>query len=449
MLDPGITKKITVSSINCNSLNSSVASKNNRNLKVHGKTKLSTDIVFLCDLRLSNRQLVSSENEIRKAFQLNMYDGYDCFFNSTKNKRGVGIHINKKISYAVLGREDDPEVNFILLHIDLAGENLVIASVYGPNSMDLTFFTKLKAGLRSMSPNNAVPVIVGGDWNCTYSADPVNVNIDVINMIDLPNKRHSEAVIGRVYTVHPTSNAECYFLLMLLHSVVGPSSFQDLKTVDGFVCETYREACEKRGLLEHDQHWENTMAEASESQMPKSLRHLFCIILTTCKVSNPLALWEKCKKELSADILHHIKVKQENSESSELSTEAEYKTLLLLEDICLAMNGKLLPELGIPLENHNSTKALSAMLYRETHYNKEELKFDIDQKEPMLLPEQRLIYKEILQSVLENQEAIFFIDAPGGTGKTFLLNLLLSKVRKDVGIALAVASSGSNFVRYY
>jgi hypothetical protein len=236
---------------------------------------------------------------------------------------------------------------------------------------------------------------------------------------------------------------------MLLHSVVGPSSFQDLKTVDGFVCETYREACEKRGLLEHDQHWENTMAEASESQMPKSLRHLFCIILTTCKVSNPLALWEKCKKELSADILHHIKVKQENSESSELSTEAEYKTLLLLEDICLAMNGKLLPELGIPLENHNSTKALSAMLYRETHYNKEELKFDIDQKEPMLLPEQRLIYKEILQSVLENQEGIFFIDAPGGTGKTFLLNLLLSKVRKDVGIALAVASSGSNFVRYY
>jgi exonuclease III len=195
MLDPGITKKITVSSINCNSLNSSVASKNNRNLKVHGITKLSTDVVFLCDLRLSNKQLVSSENEIRKAFQLNMYDGYDCFFNSTKNKRGVGILINKKISYAVLGREDDPEENFILLHIDLAGENLVIASVYGPNSTDLTFFTKLKTGLRSMSPNNSVPVIVGGDWNCTYSADPVNVNIDVINMVDLPNKRHSEAVL--------------------------------------------------------------------------------------------------------------------------------------------------------------------------------------------------------------------------------------------------------------
>lgn len=37
---------------------------------------------------------------------------------------------------------------------------------------------------------------------------------------------------------------------------------------------------------------------------------------------------------------------------------------------------------------------------------------------------------------------MFFLDAPGGTGKTFLINLLLAKVRSDGGIALAVASSG-------
>jgi hypothetical protein len=76
-----MSAKISVSSVNCNSLNSSVASKNNRNLKVHGITKLGTDIIFLGDTRLCNKQLVSSENELTKLFQLNMYDGYDCFFN--------------------------------------------------------------------------------------------------------------------------------------------------------------------------------------------------------------------------------------------------------------------------------------------------------------------------------------------------------------------------------
>jgi len=37
---------------------------------------------------------------------------------------------------------------------------------------------------------------------------------------------------------------------------------------------------------------------------------------------------------------------------------------------------------------------------------------------------------------------IFFLNAPAGTGKTFLINLLLTKVRSNRSIALAVASSG-------
>ena len=36
----------------------------------------------------------------------------------------------------------------------------------------------------------------------------------------------------------------------------------------------------------------------------------------------------------------------------------------------------------------------------------------------------------------------YFIDGPGGTGKTFLYKLILSKIRSNEQIALAVASSG-------
>lgn len=35
-----------------------------------------------------------------------------------------------------------------------------------------------------------------------------------------------------------------------------------------------------------------------------------------------------------------------------------------------------------------------------------------------------------------------FLDAPGGTGKTFLISLLLAEIRSKNDIALAVASSG-------
>ncbi|XP_073505192.1 uncharacterized protein [Phyllobates terribilis] len=101
--------------------------------------------------------------------------------------------------------------------------------------------------------------------------------------------------LGRVYTVHP-SNAECFYLRMLLHVVKGPTSFSDLKTVGGHVCETFREACQRKGLLKNDGHWDMTLSEAAASQTPKRLRHLFAIILTTCSISNPLEIWTKLDK---------------------------------------------------------------------------------------------------------------------------------------------------------
>ncbi|GBN20200.1 hypothetical protein AVEN_149932-1, partial [Araneus ventricosus] len=63
----------------------------------------------------------------------------------------------------------------------------------------------------------------------------------------------SEA-LERVYTVHP-NNSECFFLRMLLHTIKGPTSYAMLKTVEGRVCYTFREACQKLGLLEDDEHW--------------------------------------------------------------------------------------------------------------------------------------------------------------------------------------------------
>ena len=37
---------------------------------------------------------------------------------------------------------------------------------------------------------------------------------------------------------------------------------------------------------------------------------------------------------------------------------------------------------------------------------------------------------------------VFFVDGPGGSGKTFLYNLILAKVRSQGRVALGMASSG-------
>jgi len=56
--------------------------------------------------------------------------------------------------------------------------------------------------------------------------------------------------------------------------------------------------------------------------------------------------------------------------------------------------------------------------------------------------EQKKIYNQIMLAVDARQGGFFFLDAPGGTGKTFLISLILAKIRSQKKIALAFASSG-------
>ncbi|GBM15679.1 hypothetical protein AVEN_262858-1 [Araneus ventricosus] len=84
-----------------------------------------------------------------------------------------------------------------------------------------------------------------------------------------PGIKSSDA-LGRVYTIHP-SNSECFHLRLLLHEVLGPTSFLDLKTVNGTVCETSKQACEMRGLFEDDSHRKSTLHEAATTHSARML----------------------------------------------------------------------------------------------------------------------------------------------------------------------------------
>jgi len=55
--------------------------------------------------------------------------------------------------------------------------------------------------------------------------------------------------------------------------------------------------------------------------------------------------------------------------------------------------------------------------------------------EHLLNNEQSYVYNKILEGIEKNTGQTFFLDAPGGTGKTFVINILLARVRKDHGIA--------------
>jgi hypothetical protein len=56
--------------------------------------------------------------------------------------------------------------------------------------------------------------------------------------------------------------------------------------------------------------------------------------------------------------------------------------------------------------------------------------------------DQRAAYDEIMSAIDGNEGGVFFVDGPGGTGKTFLYRALLATVRGQKKIAIATATSG-------
>lgn len=115
--------------------------------------------------------------------------------------------------------------------------------------------------------------------------------------------------IGRMYSVSPTQ-IELYHLRLLLLTVKGATSFNDLKTVNGETYQTFSETCLALGLIEDDDEWIKAMNEAAGWMMPRQLRKLFVRILLHCQPLHPEELWESFKVAMSEDYVRHFGILQ-------------------------------------------------------------------------------------------------------------------------------------------
>ncbi|XP_022041196.1 uncharacterized protein LOC110943770 [Helianthus annuus] len=206
--------------------------------------------------------------------------------------------------------------------------------------------------------------------------------------------------VGRIHYVSP-SLGDCYFLRILLNHVIGPMSFNDIKTVDGKVYDTFKDACFARGLLDDDNEYIIAMTEAS-----------------TWSIS---------------DFLHLVIPEEE------------------IENICLSHIEKLLHAYGSTLSSFsdmpnvpdNYISALNnQMIMKELPYDRATIKKELASYLKSLTDEQRKVYQTIMNAVAKGSGGVFFVYGYGGTGKTFLWKTFAAALRFKGEVFLNVASSG-------
>ena len=106
------------------------------------------------------------------------------------------------------------------------------------------------------------------------------------------------------------------------------------------------------------------------------------------------------------------------------------------------MGRRELSEYCLPQPQTVDNDRFAWIYHREIDYNQAEQQSFVEQNVPLLTADQRQVYDCFCSMIDGDDGGMLFLDAPGGTGKTFLINLILAKLHSEGKIALATASSG-------
>jgi hypothetical protein len=157
---------------------------------------------------------------------------------------------------------------------------------------------------------------------------------------------------------------------------------------------------------------------------------LFAIIMVFCEASNIHYLWDKHFESMSKD--YHCTM------SNNLKCVQQI-VLKDIDDIVSSMD-KDIRDYGLPeLDDQDAEQGYHSREVREQYslgVNETDLRgmHNLNQ-------EQVFGYMEIIEHVINRKGRVFFVDNPGGTGKTFLYRCLIATIRSESLIVVATATS--------
>ena len=188
------------------------------------------------------------------------------------------------------------------------------------------------------------------------------------------------------------------------------------------------------GLCESNEHYHAALEDVLRTSSASRARLFLATVLASCNLAQPGQFWQRWSTELSDDFRHEI-------------PDAQIAASRALADLQehLARRGKCNSDFQIPMPSHFN---LDRFRLRELHA---ELCYDAideaagaaamrEQMGPYLA--QAAAFDEIRAAIDSQSPAVFFIDGPGGTGKSFLLTALLRYTRGLGDVAVACSWNG-------
>lgn len=251
------------------------------------------------------------------------------------------------------------------------------------------------------------------------------------------SRRQRRVKIARVKAVRPGSGEEFYIRQLLLHKPA--SGFRDLRTTGQgtparMTHPTFQAAATFLGLFEDQDEASLALQEAIDlRQEPRSLRHLFCLLIIDGAPAQ--RLWDDNRRALSADFVPRgtaAPSEQELAMADNAAMASIAETLYRL--------GTSPVEYGLRLMDNDRPEEVAAELaafLSRRHVFRDRC----DQARERFNPEQRELYNKALR-MIENpgEERLLLIQGRAGRGKTFVIHAVIDRMR-SLGQVVAVSGA--------
>ena len=172
--------------------------------------------------------------------------------------------------------------------------------------------------------------------------------------------------------------------------------------------------------------------------MPHRICHLFAMILLFCNPNDIEHLWEVAYNNMSEDYSQHTDnqnwvLRQVAIDINKvLNTHSHHWTDFV--GLPILMDQELMPI--------EMNEQLNQLIYEETHHDMTEINQTL-QNLQRLNAEQRNVFDTVKNVIHhDHHDNLFFLEGPGGTGKPFVYETIISQIRSENKIVLCVASSG-------
>ena len=139
---------------------------------------------------------------------------------------------------------------------------------------------------------------------------------------------------------------------MLLVNVLGPTSFQQLRIVNGVALAAFRSACQALNLLDNERHGDARINDACKMSHPNQIRAMFASLTE---------LWERDKSYMVEAIFRRIRNENSNMNRN-FTVEIYNEALIMIEDLCLEIAKKVSNILGIPSPNRSAAASFDVEL---------------------------------------------------------------------------------------